>query len=76
MADESPNPLLVQARDTTGQFLSRSGSINESAAQVAFYEQQLAQMRKQNTWSEAFEKQLEDAQKAFEQKQASHYAKV
>ena len=76
VADESPNPLLVQARDTTGQFLSRSGSINESAAQVAFYEQQLAQMRKQNTWSEAFEKQLEDAQKAFEQKQASHYAKV
>ncbi|MDD0984580.1 MULTISPECIES: hypothetical protein [Pseudomonas] len=76
VADESPNPLLVQARDTTGQFLSRSGSINESASQVAFYEQQLAQMRKQNTWSEAFEKQLEDAQKAFEQKQASHYAKV
>lgn len=76
VADESPNPLLVQARDTTGQFLSRSGSINESAAQVAFYEQQLAQMRKQNTWSEAFEKQLEDAQKAFEQKQASHYAKI
>lgn len=76
VADESPNPLLVQPRDTTGQFLSRSGSINESAAQVAFYEQQLAQMRKQNTWFEAFEKQLEDAQKAFEQKQASHYAKV
>ena len=76
VADESPNPLLVQARDTTGQFLSRSGSINESAAQGACYEQQLAQMREQNTWSEAFEKQLEDAQKAFEQKQASHYAKV
>lgn len=76
VADESPNPLLVQARDTTGQFLSRSGSINESAAQVAFYEQQLAQMRKQKTWSDAFEKQLGDEQKAFEQKQASHYAKV
>lgn len=76
VADDSPNPLLVQARDTTGQFLSRSGSINESATQVAFYEQQLAQMRKQKTWSEAVEKQLEDEQKAFEQKQTSHYAKV
>ncbi|MBH3421523.1 MULTISPECIES: hypothetical protein [Pseudomonas] len=76
VADDSPNPLLIQARDTTGQFLSRSGSINESATQVAFYEQQLAQMRKQKTWSEAFEKQLEDEQKAFEHKQASHYAKV
>ncbi|CAM2938216.1 hypothetical protein SAMN04490207_4652 [Pseudomonas gessardii] len=76
VADDSPNPLLIQARDTTGQFLSRSGSINESATQVAFYEQQLAQMRKQKTWSEAVEKQLEDEQKAFEQKQTSHYAKV
>ena len=46
VADESPNPLLVQARDTTGQFLSRSGSINENAAQLAFYEKQLAEMQK------------------------------
>lgn len=76
MGDESPNPLLVQARDTTGQFLTRSGSINESAAQVAFYEKQLAEMHKQNAWSDAFEKQLTDEQKAFEHKQTSHYAKV
>lgn len=74
--DESPNPLLVQARDTTGQFLTRSGSINESAAQVAFYEKQLAEMHKQKAWSDAFEKQLTDEQKAFEHKQTSHYAKV
>ncbi|WP_017528853.1 hypothetical protein [Pseudomonas fluorescens] len=73
---DSPNPLLVQARDSTGQFLTRSGSINESAAQVAFYQKQLAEMQKQNTWSEAFEKQLIDEQKAFEHKQGSHYAKV
>ncbi len=55
VGDESPNPLLVQARDTTGQFLTRSGSINESAAQVAFYEKQLAEMQKQKAWSEGFE---------------------
>ena len=76
VGDESPNPLLVQARDSTGQFLTRSGSINESAAQVAFYEQQLAEMQKQKGWSDAFEKQLTDEQKAFEHKQSSHYAKV
>ncbi|CRM06314.1 hypothetical protein [Pseudomonas sp. 31 E 6] len=76
VGDDSPNPLLVQARDSTGQFLTRSGSINESAAQVAFYQKQLAEMQKQNTWSEAFEKQLIDEQKAFEHKQGNHYAKV
>ncbi|MGZ0717063.1 hypothetical protein [Pseudomonas palleroniana] len=76
VGDDSPNPLLVQARDSTGQFLTRSGSINESAAQVAFYEQQLAEMRKQKVWSDAFEKQLTDEQIAFEHKQTSHYAKV
>ncbi len=76
VGDESPNPMLVQARDSTGQFLTRSGSINESAAQVAFYEQQLAEMQKQKAWSDAFEKQLTDEQKAFEHKQSSHYAKV
>ena len=76
VGDESPNPLLVQARDSTGQFLTRSGSINESAAQVAFYEKQLAEMHKQKAWSDAFEKQLTDEQKAFERKQTSHYAKV
>lgn len=76
LGDDSPNPLLVQARDGTGQFLTRSGSINENAAQVAFYEHQLAEMQKQKAWSEAFEKQLTDAQKAFEHQQNSHYAKV
>ena len=76
VGDESPNPLLVEARDSTGQFLTRSGSINESAAQVAFYEKQLAEMQKQKTWSEAFEKKLVDQQKDFEHKQSSHYAKV
>ncbi|MGF6095332.1 hypothetical protein [Pseudomonas sp. 18175] len=76
VGDASPNPLLVQARDSTGQFLTRSGSINESNAQVAFYEKQLAEMQKQKTWSDAFEKQLTDEQKAFEHKQSSHYAKV
>ena len=63
VGDASPNPLLVQAQDSTGQFLTRSGSINESAAQVAFYEKQLAEMQKQTAWSDAFDKQLTDAQK-------------
>ncbi|RZI27713.1 hypothetical protein [Pseudomonas orientalis] len=76
LGDDSPNPLLVQARDNTGQFLTRSGSINESAAQVAFYEKQLAQLQQQKAWSEALDKQLTDAQKAFERTQTSHYAKV
>ncbi|MEO8489689.1 hypothetical protein [Pseudomonas sp.] len=76
VGDESPNPLLVQARDSTGQFLTRAGSINENAAQVAFYEKQLGEMQKQTAWTDAFEKQLSDEQKAFERKQSSHYAKV
>ncbi|MDK1400120.1 hypothetical protein [Pseudomonas protegens] len=74
--DASLNPLLAQARDSSGQILSRSGSINESAQQVAFYRQQLAEMQKQKSWSEAFEKQLEDEQKAFDQQHTQHYAKV
>lgn len=76
VGDESPNPLLVEARDSTGQFLTRSGSINENAAQVAFYEKQLAEMQKQTAWSDAFEKKLIDEQKTFEHTQNSHYAKV
>ena len=74
---ETPlNPLIVQARDTTGQFLSPSGSINQNAGKIAFYEKQLAQMQKQKAWSEAFEKQLEDERQAFERQQISHYTKV
>ncbi|WP_025129190.1 hypothetical protein [Pseudomonas sp. PH1b] len=74
--DASLNPLLAQARDSSGQILSRSGSINEDAPQIAFYRQQLAQMQKQKSWSDAFEKQLEDEQKAFDQQHTHHYAKV
>ncbi|WP_367373012.1 hypothetical protein [Pseudomonas lini] len=74
--DISLNPLVVQARDVTGQFISRSGAINETAAQIAFYQKQLAQMQQQKTWSEALEKQLEDEQRAFEKQQTRHYSKV
>lgn len=70
------NPLTVQARDTTGQFLSRSGSINENAEQIAFYEKQLAEMQKQQAWSETFEKQLKEQQQTFEHQQPRHYTKV
>ncbi|WP_347902110.1 hypothetical protein [Pseudomonas purpurea] len=76
VSDIPLNPLIVQARDTTGQFLSRSGSINEDAAHIAFYEKQLAEMQKQTAWSDAFEKRLEDEQRAFDQKRTRHYSKV
>jgi hypothetical protein len=74
---ETPlNPLIAQARDSTGQFLSRSGSINETAAQVAFYQRQLAKMQQQKGWSDAFEKQLDEEQRAFEKQQTRRYSKV
>ncbi|MGE8190893.1 hypothetical protein [Pseudomonas sp. NPDC086278] len=76
VSDTPLNPLIVQARDTTGQFLSRSGSINETAAQVTFYQKQLAQMQQQKAWSDVLEKQLNDQQQAFEKQQTRHYTKV
>lgn len=69
-------PLIVQAKDTTGQFLSRAGSINEAATQIAFYQKQLTKMQQQKTWSEAFEQQLNEEQRTFEQQQGRQYSKV
>ena len=74
--DTPLNPLIIQARDTSGQFLTRSGSINENAEQLAFYQQQLAEMLKQAAWSDAFEQQLDNEQKAFDQLHPHHYSKV
>jgi hypothetical protein len=76
IAETPLNPLIVQARDATGQFLSRSGSINETAAQIAFYEKQLAKMQQQKLWSESLEKQLNEEQRTFEKQQKRHYSKV
>ncbi|KJZ44301.1 MULTISPECIES: hypothetical protein [Pseudomonas] len=74
---ETPlNPLIVQARDSTGQFIARAGSINETSVQIAFYQQQLAKMQQQKNWSEALEKQLDEEQRNFEKQQARHYSKV
>ncbi|MBV7555851.1 hypothetical protein KW841_26220 [Pseudomonas sp. PDM28] len=74
---ETPlNPLIVQARDSTGQYITRAGSINETAAQIAFYRQQLAKMQQQKSWSEALEKQLDEEQRTFEEQQARRYSKV
>ncbi|MHC8296278.1 hypothetical protein [Pseudomonas sp. LB3P58] len=74
---ETPlNPLIVQAKDSTGQFLSRSGSINETSTQIAFYQKQLAKMQQQKAWSESFEKQIDEEQRAFEKQQSHHYSKV
>jgi len=74
---ETPlNPLIVQAKDSTGQYITRAGSINETAAQIAFYRQQLAKMQQQKSWSEALEKQLDEEQRAFEKRQTRRYSKV
>ncbi|RBB97935.1 hypothetical protein C3E97_026290 [Pseudomonas sp. MWU12-2115] len=70
------NPVIVQARDTSGQYLERAGSINESPAQVAFYEKQLAYLQQHKTWSEGLEKQLENEQHAFEQQHPRRYNKI
>jgi hypothetical protein len=76
VGDTPLNPLIVQAKDTTGQFLSRSGSINETAAQIDFYQKQLAKMQQQKAWSEAFAKQIDEEQRNFEKQQNHHYTKV
>ncbi|SDO04529.1 hypothetical protein SAMN04489798_1855 [Pseudomonas arsenicoxydans] len=76
VGDTPLNPLIVQAKDTTGQFISRSGSINETAAQIAFYQNQLAKMQQQKAWSEAFAKQIDEEQRNFEKQQNHHYTKV
>jgi hypothetical protein len=70
------NPLIVQARDVTGQFLTRSGSINETAEQIAFYQRQLEKMQQQKVWSDAFEKQLDEEHRNFEKQQTHRYSKV
>lgn len=74
--DITLNPLIIQAKDSTGQFLSRAGVITQSAEQQAFHKGQLEQMLKQKTWSDAFAKQLQEQQHSFEEKQNRHYAKV
>ena len=72
----SVNPLIVQAKDQTGQFLSRAGSINQDPTQIAFYQKQLARMQQQTAWSDALENQLNDELRTFEQQQTHQYAKV
>ena len=76
VAEAQLNPLIVQARDTAGQYLVRAGSINESPEQVAFYQNQLTHLQQQKTWSDTLEKQLSDDQKAFEQQHPRRYNKV
>ncbi|MGE8154248.1 hypothetical protein ACQKP5_23785 [Pseudomonas vancouverensis] len=74
---ETPlNPLIVQAKDHTGQFITRAGSINETPAQIAFYQKQLAKMQEQKTWTEPFEKQIDEEQRTFEKQQTRRYSKV
>ncbi|WP_278940929.1 hypothetical protein [Pseudomonas helleri] len=74
--DTELNPLIIQARDATGQYLARAGSIDENAEQLAFYQQQLAEMLKQTAWSDEFSKKLDDEQKTFDSQHPHHYSKV
>ncbi|MCU0120356.1 hypothetical protein N8H74_18995 [Pseudomonas sp. B2M1-30] len=76
VANTALNPLLVQARDTSGQYLVRAGSINESPAQVAFYQKQLTQLQQQKAWSDSLEQQLDVDQRTFEQQHPRRYNKV
>ncbi|AMT90885.1 MULTISPECIES: hypothetical protein [Pseudomonas] len=76
VAETRINPLIVQARDASGQYLVRAGSINESPEQVEFYQKQLTQLQKQKSWSETLEKQLSDDQQAFEKDHSRRYNKV
>lgn len=76
-ADITPlNPLIIQARDRSGRVLARAGAINETAAQIAFYHKQLAKMQQQKAWTDAFEKQLDEEQQAFEKQHSEHYSRV
>ncbi|MCF4996508.1 hypothetical protein GIW70_10880 [Pseudomonas syringae] len=76
VADTQLNPLIVQARDNTGHYLLRAGSIHESPAQVDFYQKQLAHLQKQTAWSDSLETQLEQDQRTFEQEHPRRYNKV
>ncbi|MDQ3203580.1 MAG: hypothetical protein M3Q94_15690, partial [Pseudomonadota bacterium] len=76
VAETPLNPLIVQAKDNTGQFLARSGAINETPAQIAFYEKQLAKLQAQKTWSDTLATQLKQEQRAFDQLQDKQYTRV
>lgn len=76
VAETPLNPLIVQAKDNTGQFLARSGAINETPAQIAFYEKQLAKLQAQKTWSDTLATQLKEEQRAFDQLQDKQYTRV
>lgn len=76
VAEAQLNPMIVQARDASGQYLVRAGSINESPEQVAFYEKQLTNLQQQKAWSDALDKQLTAEQQAFEEKHPKRYNKA
>jgi hypothetical protein len=76
LVDDDFNPLIIQAQDKTGQFLTHAGGITQNADQVAFYEKQLAEMEAQKQYSEAFEHQQQAELHAFNRQQKIHYAKA
>ncbi|MDB6146187.1 MAG: hypothetical protein JWP80_5231 [Pseudomonas sp.] len=76
LIDDDFNPLIIQAQDKTGQFLSRAGGITQNATQIAFYEKQLAALMNQKTWDETLQHQQEAELHAFNRQQKTHYAKM
>jgi len=76
LVDDEFNPLIVQAQDKTGHYLTRAGSITQNATQVAFYEKKLAALMDQKQLTPEYQAQLNAEIHTFNQQQKTHYAKV
>ncbi|MEB0076755.1 hypothetical protein QN386_11215 [Pseudomonas sp. CCI3.2] len=76
LVDEELNPLVVQAQDKTGQFLTRAGGITQNPSQVTFYEKKLDALMEQKQLTPEFQAQLNAEMHTFHRQQKTHYAKV
>ncbi|MDY7561938.1 hypothetical protein QN382_01705 [Pseudomonas sp. 10B1] len=76
LVDEELNPLVVQAQDKTGRFLTRAGGIAQDASQIAFYEKKLDALMRQKQFSPEFQTELNADMHAFHLQHKTHYAKV
>ncbi|MDB6051012.1 MAG: hypothetical protein JWR17_3758 [Pseudomonas sp.] len=76
LVDEQLTPLIVQAQDNTGHYLTQAAGITQNAAQVAFYEKRLAALMDQKQLSPEFQAQLIADLHVFNQQRKTHYAKV
>lgn len=76
LIDDEFNPLIVQAQDKEGHYLTRASGITQNAAQVEFYEKKLAELMDQKQLTPEFQTQLNAQLHTFNQQQKTHYAKV